>query len=128
MGIVYEREGMSESALETSADILFMLTQVVSSALLIMIARGYTLFSLEDRELRYIKSVVAAVAVLHTLLVGHGKWQGDHADKHHENEGAIGWALVAVRLLLYVWFLSCLTGLRARSGALRLEGFLNNFR
>merc|ERR1711920_345360 len=66
--IVHEREGISESALETSADILFMLTQVVSSALLIMIARGYALFNLEDAELRYIKSVVAAVAVLHTLL------------------------------------------------------------
>merc|ERR1740129_1037777 len=93
---VYERAGSGESALEAASNMLFVLSQVASCTLLIAIAKGYTLVSSKDIGLASVKRIAMPVALLHAGLVGHGAWQGDHSEKHHENEGAAGWAIVAV--------------------------------
>jgi hypothetical protein len=123
----YEKRGIGESFAEASADMLFMLSQVVSSTLLIMIARGYTLLSSRETELQSMRLSVAMTAILHIVLVGHGKMQGDHSDKHHENEGASGCALLAVRLLLFVWFTTSVRSLHWQCKSFRLQGFLHRF-
>lgn len=123
---VYEVKGTSESGLEAAADMAFMLSQVVSSALLIVIANGFSLLEEKHDVLASMKSVVAGIALLHMALVVHSKLTGDHADKHHENGGVAGWALVAVRLLLWIWFVTRASALKKRS--FRLEGFLLRFR
>merc|ERR1712151_1184678 len=90
---------------------------------------GYTLMNCKDSELRAAKPTAAAVALLHLALVGHGKLQGEHADKHHENSGAVGWTLVAVRLLLFAWFyLSIKKVIRRQRGRSEMLGFLVHFR
>jgi len=124
--VAYERNGLGDSTAQTSADVLFMLSQVVSSTLLIVIAQGYTLDRSKDDLLKTMKPCAAVVALLHVLLVGHGKLQGDDADKHHENEGAVGWTLLLVRLSLYAWFLASMRALR-RSSGFRLQPFLARF-
>merc|ERR1719297_462496 len=107
---------------------LFVFSQVASCTLLIAIAKGYTLVSSKDVGLASVKRVAAPVALLHAGLVGHGAWQGDHAEKHHENEGAAGWAIVAVRLLLFVWFTRSTWTLHQQCQSFRLQGFLERFR
>merc|ERR1712046_320257 len=59
--------------------------------------------------------------------VGFGKVQDESACKHHENEGAVGWVLLSVRLMLFGWFVLALQASQ-REGGLRLEHFLRSFR
>jgi len=124
--LAYERDGIGFPSQEVTADMLFMLSQVVSATLLIVIAQGYTLLQAKEAELSAIKPVAALVALLHMVLVGHGKMQGDHSQKHHENEGIVGWALLLVRLLLFVWFAIGVRVLKQKGG-FRLQHFLNRF-
>jgi len=124
--LAFEAHGASESTCEAVAGVLFMLSQVASSTLLILIAQGYTLDPSKDIVLKKARPVAAAIALLHVLLVGHGQLQGEHSSKHHENEGAIGWALLTARLLLFVWFLAGVRALR-RSSGFRLQPFLSGF-
>merc|ERR1719171_2868688 len=65
--------------------------------------------------------------VVHAALVSFGKLQDESASKYHENEGAIGWVLLSVRLMLFVWFLFA-TQASQREGGLRLQQFLHSFR
>merc|ERR1719181_923336 len=68
------------------------------------------------------KLVAAGVLLLHILLVGLGRLQ-DGASKHHEHDGAVGWAILALRLLLYTWFLRSVQGSQ-QQGGFRLHPFL----
>jgi len=126
----FEATGASESGAEAIADILSMLSQVVCSCLLIVIARGYTLLSAKEADFAVAKPVATAiVALLHVALVGLGKLQGDSHDKLHENGGSVGLALVAARLLLCTWFLVCVQELlRQHHERVELCNFLRPFR
>jgi len=126
---VYEAQGASESSTEAFADILFMLSQVVTSSLLIAIARGYTLLSSKEGELRTLRPTAVLIALIHVALVFHSKFQGDYASSHHENGGVAGCMLVAVRLCLCAWFLAGVKGLLLRQpGPSELNVFLRSFR
>jgi len=103
-----------------------MLSQVVVSTLLLTIAQGYTLGSAREATVGSVRPIAAAISVLHIVLVAQCKAQGDHSDKHHENEGAIGWALLLARLVLYGWFVKSIGALR-ETGGFRLQGFLQSF-
>merc|ERR1719237_32721 len=88
---------------------------------------GYTLLSAKAAEMSLIRSIASVAFVVHALLVGFGKFQGDHSYKYHENEGLIGWVLLAVRALLYAWFVLSLRRSQQRGGP-RLQPFLQQFR
>merc|ERR1740138_28225 len=64
---------------------------------------------------------------VHAALVSFAKLQEESASKYHENEGAIGWVLLSVRLMLFVWFLFA-TQASQREGGPRLQDFLQRFR
>lgn len=122
----YVKNGFGIDALDLLAEILFMMSQVVVATLLIAIAQGYTLKHSKTDELTFFKPIVAMVTVLHVVLVGFGKLQGEASEKYHENEGAVGWVLLAVRLLLLAWFTVGVQSSREKGG-LRLKFFLNRF-
>lgn len=122
---LHETNGIGESGLETSADMLFMLSQVAISTLLIVMANGFSFLSSRGDELAAAKPIAAAVAFLHMVLVGYSKLLGDHADKHHDNGGVPGLGLVAVRVLLCSCFVARIKTLRQQH--MRLEGFLPSF-
>lgn len=122
-----KRDGAGRPALETVADSLVILSQVVTSTLLILIARGYTLAVDGRAPLRVVKAVAAAMALLHVALVGHGKMQGDLPDKHHQWQGLAGLAILAARLLLFAWFAVNLRALRQQIGGAKLQSFLQRF-
>jgi len=125
---IYERRGFGESTFEASSSMLFMLSQVASCSLLIAIANGYTLLAgSKDIGMESVKWIAVLVALLHTVFVGHGTLQGDHAEKHHENEGTVGWAIVFLRLLLLAWFAASLMALRKQSQSCKLQVFLGRF-
>mmetsp|Transcript_65585 Transcript_65585/g.171846 ORF Transcript_65585/g.171846 Transcript_65585/m.171846 type:complete len:435 (+) Transcript_65585:63-1367(+) len=123
----FSLNGEGVAAAEAAAEVLFMMSQVVISMLLIVIASGYTLRTSADGSLSMIRAAAAAVAVLHMLLVGHSQLQSDSATKYHENEGSIGWALLVVRMALFGWFVSAVDKL-SQKGGFRLQMFLQRFK
>merc|ERR1719261_1390352 len=101
----YMYDGSGLKPLEVLSEILFILSQVVQTSLLILIGLGYTLVQSKIGELDLMIPMCFMVAVIHIMLVGFGKIQDDASYKYHENEGAVGWVLLILRLLLFVWFL-----------------------
>merc|ERR1712087_489555 len=47
--------------------------------------------------------------------------------KYHENEGVIGYILLSIRLMLYIWFLWAVSS-SAKAGGMKLRSFLSMFR
>merc|ERR1719181_619048 len=104
-----------------------MLSQVVQTTLLIAIAMGYTILPSRNNCMVVVKWIAVASLIIHAALVSFGKMQDESASKYHENEGAIGWVLLSVRLMLFVWFLFAIQASQRESG-LRLQDFLHRFR
>lgn len=122
----YEQNGIGAPRADTFSNILFMLSQVVNCTLLLLISQGYSLDFSRDGQWDAIKPLAAVVALLHVVLVGHGRLQGDHSAKHHENEGVCGWAILLVRVVLYLWFAIGISTMKRHSG-LKLQHFLQKF-
>merc|ERR1719343_832447 len=123
----YSYDGYGLKALEVLSEILFMLSQVTQTSLLILIALGYTLLQSRIGELDLMIPMCFMVGVIHIMLVGFGKIKDDASYKYHENEGIVGWILAALRLLLYTWFLWAVQS-SANEGGLKLQAFLRQFR
>merc|ERR1712190_578530 len=100
-----------------------MLAQVVQTSLLILIALGYTLLQSRIGDLDLMIPMCFMIGVIHMMLVGFGKIKDDASYKYHENEGVIGWILLCMRLLLYLWFLWAVQSSAAEGGQ-RLQSFL----
>lgn len=122
----YTGDGRGLKGLEVISEILFMLSQVIQTSLLILIALGYTLLQSKIGELDLMIPMCFMVAVIHIMLVGFGKIQDDASYKYHENEGAVGWVLLVMRLLLYIWFLWAVRS-TASEGGMRLQQFCRQF-
>jgi len=123
----YQANGIGIVSADFLSEILFMLSQVVQTTLLIAIAMGYTLLPSKNDGLVVVKWLALLALSIHAALVGFGKMQDESASKYHENEGCIGWVLLSVRLLLFAWF--CLaTQASQQEGGLRLHDFLRRFR
>merc|ERR1719181_2575827 len=103
-----------------------MLSQVVQTTLLIAIAMGYTILPSRNNCMVVVKWIAVASLIIHAALVSFGKMQDESASKFHENEGAIGWVLLSVRLMLFVWFRFAAQASQEESG-LRLRDFLERF-
>merc|ERR550539_1708233 len=122
----YRYDGAGLKALEVLSEILFMLSQVTQTSLLILIALGYTLLQSKIGELDLMIPCCFMVGVIHIMLVGFGKIKDDASYKFHPNEGVIGWILLVVRLLLYAWFLWAVQS-SAAEGGMKLQAFLGRF-
>jgi hypothetical protein len=123
---VYSSNGRGLSLADLLSEVLLMLSQVVQTTLLIAIAMGYTLLPSRNGCLAIVKWIALLSLVIHTTLVSFGKTQDESACKYHENEGAIGWVLLSVRLFLFVWF-HFATQASQKEGGLRLRDFLKRF-
>mmetsp|Transcript_101155 Transcript_101155/g.325892 ORF Transcript_101155/g.325892 Transcript_101155/m.325892 type:complete len:445 (-) Transcript_101155:138-1472(-) len=124
---VYAYDGNGVKAMEVLSEILFMLSQVTQTSLLILIALGYTLLQSKIGELDLMIPMCFMVGVIHIMLVGFGKIKDDASYKYHENEGVVGWVLLVMRLLLYVWFLWAVQS-SASEGGMKLQTFLRQYR
>merc|ERR1712187_426649 len=86
-----------------------------------------TLLQSRIGELDLMIPVSFMIGVVHIMLVGFGKIKDDASYKYHENEGVVGWVLLAMRLLLYIWFLWAVQS-SASEGGMKLQTFLRQFR
>jgi hypothetical protein len=123
----YQSNGVGILLLDWLSEVLFMLSQVVQTTLLIAIAMGYTLLPARSDNMVVVRAIAVMSFLIHTVLVSFGKMQDESASKYHENEGAIGWVLLSVRLMLFVWFVFAVEASRTEGG-LRLDDFLHKFR
>lgn len=123
----YQGDGRGLKGLEVISEIMFMLSQVIQTSLLILIALGYTLLQSKIGELDLMIPMCFMVAVIHIMLVGFGKIQDDASYKYHENEGAVGYVLLVMRLLLYIWFLWAVQS-TASEGGMGIKQFLRQYR
>lgn len=103
-----------------------MLSQILLTSLMILLALGYTLLSSDLGELDIVIPVVMMIAIIHCLLVGFSKIRDDAAFKFHENEGAFGVIICVFRFLLFIWFGCALRGTYNAAGY-KLKPFLKKF-
>eukprot|EP00928_Gymnodinium_smaydae_P006759 TRINITY_DN12409_c0_g4_i1.p1 TRINITY_DN12409_c0_g4~~TRINITY_DN12409_c0_g4_i1.p1 ORF type:complete len:362 (-),score=66.36 TRINITY_DN12409_c0_g4_i1:204-1289(-) len=123
----YRSNGAGIKGFEVLSEVLFMLSQVTQTSLLILIGLGYTLLQSRIGELDLMIPLAFMVGVVHIMLVGFGKLKDDAAYKYHENEGIIGWILLVMRLLLYAWFLWAVQSSSAE-GSMGIRRFYGRFR
>lgn len=123
----YMWDGQGIKALDVIAEILNVLSQVIGTSLLILIALGYTLLHSKLGNLDVVIPVVFIIAVLHVLLVGFGKIKDDASYKFYENEGAVGWILLLLRVLLLAWFAWAIKETSKESSNQKLKHFLQKF-
>jgi len=112
----YSANGVGAPGVDLLAEVFFMLSQVVSATLFIAIAQGYTLLRSRLQDCCGVLPIACSVAALHVFLVGFGKLQGETSYKYHENEGFVGWMLLAVRMLLFSWFVTGIQRLKLIGG------------
>lgn len=123
----YQTNGTGIRTLDIISEVLFMLSQVVQTTLLIAIAMGYTLLPGRDGRMVIVKCIALLSLVIHVVLVSFAKLQEESACKYHENEGAVGWVLLSVRVLLLSWF-AFATQASQTQGGVRLHEFFQHFR
>mmetsp|Transcript_94263 Transcript_94263/g.293216 ORF Transcript_94263/g.293216 Transcript_94263/m.293216 type:complete len:427 (+) Transcript_94263:90-1370(+) len=123
----YRRDGAGLWALNALAENLSMAGQVAHTSLLIGIAQGYTLLRSQAGSAGLSRPLAASVLLAHAALVGCGQLQEDAAHKHHENDGAVGWAILGMRLFLLVWFVRAARASYAAARGLRTKAFLRQF-
>jgi len=123
----YKYDGDGLKFLEILSEILFMLSQMSQSSLLILIALGYTLLQSKLGELDLMIPMCLLIAFIHMMLVGLGKLEDDAPYRFHKNEGPIGWTLLFMRLGLYAWFYWA-AGSSARESGTKIRSFLYRFR
>jgi len=124
----YRSDGVGLHSFDALAEVLFMMSQVVHATLLIAIAKGYTLLPTKDCEPELMRFALIATMAAHTALVCFGKLQeGTAPDRHHENDGAAGWTIVAIRIVLFAWFVLAVRSTQERAGYM-LKDFLQRFR
>jgi len=122
----YCQNGEGLQHLDLLSEVLLMMSQVIQSTLLIVIALGYTILYSTMDKLEIVKPVSLAMSVVHAILVGFSKVQKESSWKHHERDDMIGWLILAIRLLLYAWFLVA-TQSSQQKGSFQLQSFLHQF-
>ena len=122
----YSSDGQGLKALNVLGQMSEILSQVVLSSLLILIALGYTLLHSTIGNLDIVIPIVFIVGIVHLLLVGFGKIKDDASYKFSENEGIVGWLLVGLRVVLLAWFLWA-THETKKGAGMQLLHFLRKF-
>mmetsp|Transcript_29375 Transcript_29375/g.84437 ORF Transcript_29375/g.84437 Transcript_29375/m.84437 type:complete len:432 (-) Transcript_29375:57-1352(-) len=122
----YRWNGVGSPLLEAFAEAVTMSSQVVQTSLMIVIAMGYTLTRTRLGHLGVFLPVCGLVALAQVALVVLDKVQGEAAHTFTNHEGMKGWALLAIRLALYMWFQRAARTTAAK-GSSRLRNFLDKF-
>jgi len=122
----YRSNGFGAPVADALSGMLDMLSQVVIATVLVAIAHGYCLTCARARELPGLLPMSAVVAAAHVALVLLDKLWGEASHEHHETGGALGVAMVAMRLALFAWFAAGLRALVGRVGP-QLQCFVRLF-
>eukprot|EP00746_Dinoflagellata_sp_MGD_P010894 gnl/MRDRNA2_/MRDRNA2_122668_c0_seq1.p1 gnl/MRDRNA2_/MRDRNA2_122668_c0~~gnl/MRDRNA2_/MRDRNA2_122668_c0_seq1.p1 ORF type:complete len:429 (-),score=57.65 gnl/MRDRNA2_/MRDRNA2_122668_c0_seq1:48-1334(-) len=122
----YSTNGLGVQVVELLSEICFTTSQVLLTSLLITIGMGYTLLQSKMAELEKIVPLVVLIAIVHIFIVSFAKLKDDASFKFHDHEGATGWVLLLLRLVLYIWFVGAVKK-TANDAGMRLQLFLDKF-
>jgi hypothetical protein len=125
--IWFGMDGQGARPFEVLSEMLYVISQVIQTSILLLISLGYTLSQSKIGELDLMIPVCFMIGVLHLMLVGFGKLKDEGSYRYHENEGIMGWLQLVLRLLLYIWF-SWAVGETSKEGGMKLRDFLVKFR
>lgn len=120
----YSYNGSGIKIFEATAEIMFILSQLVQSTLLILIGYGYTLMPV-DVQPGTVLLIFSISAVIHIILVLLTKAE-DSADKFHDYDGLAGKMLLGFRLAAFAIFLWCLKS-TIRGAPFRIRNLLTKF-
>eukprot|EP00930_Biecheleria_cincta_P072653 TRINITY_DN60008_c0_g1_i1.p1 TRINITY_DN60008_c0_g1~~TRINITY_DN60008_c0_g1_i1.p1 ORF type:complete len:469 (+),score=73.90 TRINITY_DN60008_c0_g1_i1:28-1407(+) len=122
----YSYNGSGIRAVEIFAEVLFMLSELGLSTLLIVIGFGYTLLPVKMQPEVVLPLLVLGFFV-HLSLIAVSKNEDGAADKFHSHDGVPGQILIALRLALFALFLWAVHSTSHDQGW-RLQNFLARFR
>eukprot|EP00438_Fugacium_kawagutii_P001154 Skav218145 [mRNA] locus=scaffold759:556089:574444:+ [translate_table: standard] len=103
----YSYNGIGVKTIEATSEVMFILSQLVQSTLLILIGYGYALVPV-DVEPGTVLLIFSLSAVIHIILVLLTKVE-DSADKFHDYDGLAGKMLLGFRLAAFAIFLGLRT-------------------
>eukprot|EP00931_Biecheleriopsis_adriatica_P065836 TRINITY_DN40302_c0_g1_i1.p1 TRINITY_DN40302_c0_g1~~TRINITY_DN40302_c0_g1_i1.p1 ORF type:complete len:440 (+),score=71.70 TRINITY_DN40302_c0_g1_i1:67-1386(+) len=122
---VYSIDGRGMKPIEMLSEVMLMLAQVLVTSLFLCIGLGYTLLEQKENDMESVAALTAVMFAVHGALVSLGHLDDSH-DKHHQNAGLVGYAMLVIRLGIYGWFM---WGIKKtnEAGGLRMQAFLNKF-
>ena len=123
---VYAYNGKGVVALDVFYQIFEVLSSILISILLIIIASGWTLKFKDFPDADIYVPISLFVVVLNLMIVGLGRITEDSYYKNSDYEGIPGYCIVGMRVLLWVWFVYLVKEL-GNGASLKLQGFLLRF-
>eukprot|EP00386_Alphamonas_edax_P006619 GDKI01021376.1.p1 GENE.GDKI01021376.1~~GDKI01021376.1.p1 ORF type:complete len:443 (+),score=129.10 GDKI01021376.1:115-1443(+) len=123
----YSYNGTGLGFFDTLAEIAGTCAQFFISSLLMTIGMGYTLTHAKLNTVQGALPAAVAIGAVNVLLVWWGKLKGDSSFKFHENEGTVGWVILAIRVGVWVWFVVTSLQTQKESSNYQLKAFLKKF-
>lgn len=124
--LVYSLDGRGMKPVEIMSEVMLMLAQVLVSGIFLVIGIGYTLMPWKDDDLESVAVLICCIFAVHSMLVSLGHVEEEQHDKHHHNEGFLGYAIVAIRLAIYFFFVRGARKTKQACG-LQIQAFLDKF-
>lgn len=123
---VYNYNGKGVVALDVFCQIFEVLSSILISILLIIIASGWTLKFKDFPDADIYVPISLFVVVLNLMIVGLGRITEDSYYKNSDYESLPGYCLVVMRVLLWFWFVYLVRDLQ-NGASLKLQNFLFRF-
>ena len=123
---VYNYNGKGVVALDVFYQIFEVLSSILISILLIIIASGWTLKFKDFPDADIYVPISLFVVVLNLMIVGLGRITEDSYYKNSDYESLPGYCLVVMRVLLWFWFVYLVRDLQ-NGASLKLQNFLFRF-
>jgi hypothetical protein len=123
---VYAYNGKGVVVLDVFYQVFEVLSSILISILLIIIASGWTLKFKEFPDADIYVPISLFVVVLNLMIVGLGRITEDTYYKNSDYESLPGYCLVVMRVILWAWFVYLVRDLQ-NGASLKLQNFLFRF-
>lgn len=120
----FKVNGVGNEIIDTIGEILMALAQVTQVFVLILLGGGYAITQAQPPDPELMVPIVLLIVGVHGMAVVLAHYSGtEGAHRFHGHEGMYGYFMTAMRLLLYMWFLSATEGTKAR-GSPKVKSFI----
>jgi len=104
----YREDGIGNEIIDGFGEGFLMANNVLQASLLLVVALGYELSNSDFRnDAMAIWCTVIPILAIHVGLVIISRFSArDKAHTYHGHEGMIGWCLLTIRFMFFVWFIS----------------------
>lgn len=123
---LYAYNGKGAVVLDVFYQVLEVLSSILITILLIIIASGWTLKFKDFPDADIYVPIALFVVVLNLMIVGLGRITEDSYYKNSDYESIPGYFLVLMRVILWVWFIWLIKDLQ-KTATVKLNNFLFKF-